>query len=159
MRPKIFGMPSTQQPVDRNVRYRVIEFAKNYNAIHRQPGQHTGPITRTFMLILRTLLYDFANQKTGSCFPSYEAIAEKAGCTRSTVWAALKVLEAAGVLRIYNRLKRAGGRVLRTSNAYVFRDVIPESENPTGTKISKDSDLSSIQPTVKYVVQIGRAHV
>jgi hypothetical protein len=150
-RKKLFGMPPSSG-IDRNQRHRVITFAKGWNAAHREPGQHIGPITRTAMLVLRALLYDFANHQTGSCFPSYEAIAEKAGCARSTVAEALRILEFAGVLRIYTRLKRAGGRVLRTSNAYVFRDMIPESENRPGTKSSKDSVISPDVSPVKIIV-------
>ena len=39
----------------------------------------------------------FHNARTGCCFPSYEAIAAKAECARSTVAEALKALEWAGV--------------------------------------------------------------
>ena len=79
----------------------------------------------------------------------------KSGCARSTVAEALKVLEWAGVLtwqhrttRIRERTTDLFGRiswrwrVIRTSNAYVFRDPQPQligisaskSENPTGTQ-------------------------
>src|SRR5262249_44967012 len=80
---------------------------------------------------------------SGACFPAYEAIAAKAGCARSTVAAAIKALEACGVLtwvhRLWRERDRVGRwRVLRTSNAYVFRDPraagrSSESENQSGT--------------------------
>ena len=67
--------------------------------------------------------------------PVLRAIAEAAGCARSTVAEALKALEDAGVLSWVHRLKRVREpcpdllrrrgwrwRVLRTSNAYNFRD-------------------------------------
>ena len=73
--------------------------------------------------------------RSGCCFPSYEAIAAKAECARSTVAEALKALEWAGVLTWQNRITRilvrerdlfgqwaSRWRVIRTSNAYVFRD-------------------------------------
>jgi DNA-binding FadR family transcriptional regulator len=41
------------------------------------------------------------------CFPSYERIAEKAECARSTVAEALRVLEWAGVLTWQQRITRA----------------------------------------------------
>jgi hypothetical protein len=69
------------------------------------------------------------------CFPSYEAIAARAECARSTVAEALKALEWAGVLTWQHRITRIRERcrdlfghegwlwrVIRTSNAYVFRD-------------------------------------
>ena len=105
----------------------------------KQPRQHKGPITRAFTEVLETLLWGFHNSRTGCCFPSYEAIAAKAGCCRSTVAEALKALEWAGVLTWQNRITRAVVRqrdlfgrwsnrwtVIRTSNAYVFRDPQPQ---------------------------------
>jgi len=43
------------------------------------------------------LLWAFHNARSGLCFPSYEAIAEAAGCARSTVAEAIKALEDAGI--------------------------------------------------------------
>ena len=104
--------------------------------------------------MLEALLWGFHNSRTGCCFPSYEAIAAKAECARSTVAEALKALEWAGVLTWQNRIARihvrerdlfgrwaSRWRVIRTSNAYVFRDPqqrpegVPasKSENPPGT--------------------------
>ena len=100
--------------------------------------------------MLEALLWAFHNAKSGLCFPSYEKIAEAAGCARSTVAEALKALEDAGILSWVQRIKRVRERcrdllgdngwrwrVLRTSNAYNFRDPgAPDpskSEKPTGT--------------------------
>jgi Helix-turn-helix domain len=58
--------------------------------------KHKGPITRAFLEVLQALLWGFHNARSGICFPGYEAIAERAGCARSTVAEALKVLEWAG---------------------------------------------------------------
>jgi hypothetical protein len=99
-----------------------------------------------FTRILNLPLWGFHNSRSGCCFPSYEAIAARAGCARSTIAEALKVLEWAGVLTWQNRIVRIRERcrdlfghegwrwrVIRTSNAYVFRDPASKSENPTGT--------------------------
>ena len=51
-------------------------------------------------------MWSFHNAKTGLCFPSYERIAEAAGCARSTVAEAIKALEDAGILSWVNRIKR-----------------------------------------------------
>lgn len=138
--------------LDREARCRLIAYAHGWNATHREPGQHKGPITRAYMEVLKALLFGFANSKTGSCFPSYEAIAAKADVGRSTVYEAIKVLERAGVMRIVNRLTRVGGRVLRTSNAYVFRDIAPQSENRSGNRNLKESVDSNVPPRVKVIV-------
>jgi hypothetical protein len=105
--------------------------------------------------VLNALLWGFHNCQSGRCFPSYERIAEKADCARSTVYEAIRALEAAGVLSWVNRIVRIREwgpdlfgrarnrwRVIRTSNAYTFVDPGPcgrpsdssKSELQTGTE-------------------------
>jgi hypothetical protein len=152
-REKVFG-PGRAVPLDRNTKARIVAYARAWSARNKQPRQHKGPITRTFLEVLEALLWGFHNSRSGCCFPSYEAIATKAECHRDTVCEALKALEWAGVLTWQNRITRAVVRqrdlfgrwsnrwtVIRTSNAYVFRDPMAEnshframSENPTGTQ-------------------------
>jgi hypothetical protein len=157
-RKKVFG-PGHAVPLDRNAKCRIAAYARAWSARNRRPGQHKGPITRAFLEVLQALLWGFHNSRTGACFPSYERIADRAGCARSTVAEALKVLEWAGVLTWQHRITRIRERcrdlfghdgwrcrVIRTSNAYVFCDPKPQlagvfvskSENPTGTQ---DQDI------------------
>jgi len=152
-REKVFG-PGRAVPLDRNAKARIAAYARAWSARNRQPRQHRGPITRAFLDVLQALLWGFHNSRSGVCFPSYEAIAAKAECARSTVAEALKALEWAGVLTWQNRITRilvrerdlfgqwaSRWQVIRTSNAYVFSDPKPglpcgvscKSENPTGT--------------------------
>jgi hypothetical protein len=170
-REKVFG-PGRQVPLDRNAKARVAAYAKTWSRLHRQDGQHKGPITRAFLDVLQALLWGFHNSRSGCCFPSYERIAEKAGCARSTVTAALKALEWAGVLTWQNRITRIREwctdlfgrqgwrwRVVRTSNAYVFRDpktvaeiagVPSKAENRGGTldqEVSRPSLTPATDPT------------
>jgi hypothetical protein len=147
-REKVFG-PGRAMPLDRNAKCRVLAFAKAWSARHRQPGQHKGPITRTFLDVLEALLWSFHNSRTGACYPAYETIAAKADCHRSTVAEALKALEWAGVLTWQNRITRIlvcerdlfgqwarRWQVVRTSNAYVFRDPKPVPRQiPTETPV------------------------
>jgi hypothetical protein len=153
-REKVFG-PGNAAPLDRNAKARVMAYAKAWSRLHAQPGQHRGPVTRAFLDVLGALLWGFHNSRSGCCFPSYERIATKAECARSTVAEALKVLEWAGVLSWQHRITRVRERcrdlfgregwrwrVIRTSNAYVFGDpkaaemagIPSKSENPTGTQ-------------------------
>jgi hypothetical protein len=153
-RQKVFGAGRTV-PLDRNAKARIAAYARAWSARHRQDRQHHGPITMAFERVLMALLWSFHNSRDGRCFPGYERIAEQARCARSTVAEALKVLELAGVLTWQHRIARAVVRqrdlfgrwssrwtVIRTSNAYVFRDPQPQlagvssakSENPTGTQ-------------------------
>ena len=165
-REKVFG-PGRAVPLDRNAKARILAYAKAWSARHRQPRQHRGPITRTFLEVLEAMLWSFHNSRTGCCFPSYEAIAVSAECNRDTVYEALKVLEWAGVLTWQNRIARiqvrerdlfgrwaSRWRVIRTSNAYVFRDPqqrpagVPasKSENPSGTQNQEVIDSSLAPP-------------
>jgi hypothetical protein len=166
-RQKTFG-PGRAVPLDRNAKCRIAAYARAWSARHRQPRQHKGPIRRTFLEVLQALLWGFHNSRSGVCFPSYEAIAAKAGCARSTVAEALKALEWAGVLTWQHRITRVRERfvdlfgregwqwrVHRRSNAYTFRDPQQhtarpssyQSENQTGTQ---DQDiLDPVQPVAR----------
>jgi hypothetical protein len=153
-REKVFG-PGRAVPLDRNAKARIAVYARAWSARNRRPGQHKGPLTRATWEVLQALLWGFHNSRSGACFPSYERIAEKAGCARSTVAEAIKALEWAGVLSWQHRITRVRERctdlfgrdgwcwrVIRTSNAYVFRDPnLParpsestKSENRSGTR-------------------------
>jgi helix-turn-helix protein len=166
-REEVFG-PARGIPLDRNAKARIKVYVQGYNARYRQPGQHHGPITRAFMDVFEALLWGFHNSRDGRCFPSYEAIAAKAKCGRTTVYEAINVLEAANVLSWVNRIWREQvrerdlfgkwaqrWRTIRTSNAYVFRDPLPchegqgasKSENPTGTLFPEISLSKKHAPT------------
>ena len=119
------------------------------------------------MEVLEALLWGFHNGKDGRCFPSYESIAERAKCSRDTVYEAIKALEFANVLSWVNRITRirtrerdlfgqwaTRWRIIRTSNAYVFRDPLPchegrpilrfssKSENPIWNHLIQDFSLT-----------------
>ena len=183
-REKVFG-PGRAIPLDRNAKARIGAYAEGYTALHRRKGQHRGPLTRAYLDVLKKLLWGFHNAETGRCFPSYEAIAEKAKVHRSTVGRAIAALEAAGVLTWENRLVRQRVAVpglerpvlvlvpRRTSNAYIFRDPqpeiranLPKSQNSTGTtlKISfslketeKVAPLDPSNPLDAVLIRLGKA--
>lgn len=132
-REKVFG-DGDPLPLDRNAKARIIALAR---ALMRkaEPGKHYGEITAKAYAVFEALLWGFHNARSGLCFPSYEAIAEKAGCARSTVAEALKALEAAGLLSWVNRITRiriaerdlfgrlvSRWKLIRITNAYRFRD-------------------------------------
>jgi len=179
-REKVFGQGRCQ-PLDRNAKARIMVYARAWSARHRQPGQHRGPLTRATLEVLEALLWGFHNSRDGRCFPSYETIALRAQCCRDTVYEAIKALEMANILTWVNRLIRVQfreldlfgklalrSRLIRTSNAYVFRDPLPgsmalgqsgggeatgalsiastsKSENPPRTQ-NQDSYLLTINP-------------
>ena len=107
-REKVFG-PRRQIPLDRNQKARIAAYARAWDRQHRQPGQRGGALGRAALDVLGTLLWMFHNARSGCCFPSYERIADKAGCARSTVATAVKALEWAGVLTWQNRIVQRTG--------------------------------------------------
>jgi hypothetical protein len=183
-REKIFGQ-GRGVALDRNAKARILVYARAWSARHRRPGQHRGPLTRATLEVLEALLWGFHNSRDGRCFPSYESIALRAQCCRDTVYEAIRALEAAEILTWVNRLIRVQfreldlfgklalrSRLIRTSNAYVFRDPLPctqnrgegregaaagvaslasssKSENPSGTLNQDFSYLSTASPDPK----------
>jgi hypothetical protein len=136
-REKIFGQ-GRGVALDRNAKARIVVYARAWSAKHRRPGQHRGPLTRATLEVLQALLWGFHNSRDGRCFPSYETIAARAQCCRDTVYEAIRALEAAEILTWVNRLIRVQyreldlfgkmalrSRLVRTSNAYTFRDPLP----------------------------------
>jgi hypothetical protein len=175
-REKLFGY-GRPRPLDRNAKARILHWAR-CAAREKASGRQRGIITRAALEVLQALLWGFHGAKSGLCFPSYERIAEAAGCARSTVYEAIRALEDAGVLTWVNRIKRVKERcvdllgdqgwrwrVLRTSNAYEFRDPSPSPERPnpsksetrTGTETSVlDSSLFAALDRLKEALR-GRA--
>jgi hypothetical protein len=151
-REKVFGH-GRPRALERNAKARIMHWARCLSR-RTEKGRAYGVVTAKALAVLEALLWGFHNARSGLCFPSYETIAEAAGCARSTVAEALKALEDAGILTWVQRIKRVRERVSdllgdngwrwrveRTSNAYNFRDPgspdPSKSENPTGTPIQE----------------------
>jgi hypothetical protein len=164
-REKVFG-PATGLPLDREGKVRIMTKAR---ALLRatEAGKHYGPLTAKAVAVLEALLWGFHNAKSGQCMPSYDTIAERAGCARSTVALALKALEAEGLLTWVNRITRIiereldlfghwvrRWRTIRITNAYTFRDHKTEgmqgraskSEIQAGTSIQESSISCTTAP-------------
>lgn len=151
MREKTFGY-GVCIPGNRADKINLMESAKRYNRRNKVGRQHKGPLTRTTMDVLRALVWNFHNAVTGRCFPSYEAIAEKAECGRSTVHRAIQALEAAGFLTWCHRLGRIGEQVFRTSNGYRFSGMSGQSQNAAGTQIKELPKTLTVYEKTEYIV-------
>jgi hypothetical protein len=161
-RERLFG-EGRAIPLDRNAKARIMVLAR---ALMRRTGEgkHYGVLTAKFVAVLGALLWGFHNAQSGRCFPSYERIAEKADCSRASVYSAIHALERAGILSWVNRIVRIREwgsdlfgraqnrwRVIRTSNAYTFNDPQPQarpmnsskSKFPTGTEGQESFSLAS----------------
>ncbi len=172
-RQKVFT-DGRQTPIDRNDRARLMFLAH----VARCKGQ----ITRAGVDILRALIFQFANLKDGRCFPSYERIAEAAGCDERTVGRCLPQLEAMGLVTWVNRLRRikerveglagvwaATWRVTRTSNAYDFPliakktpEIPTKGQNSRGTNSIVTSsfcitDLDPQNPLHASLIRLGQS--
>jgi hypothetical protein len=114
--------PST--PLTHKEKKEIEAEAHAYNARHRKPGQHQGPLTAATLRVLHALLWQFHNTERGYCWPSLRKIAVAARCCKDTAHEAVKALRAAGFLRWWHQFKRKVIRGLaalyRTSNAYTF---------------------------------------
>jgi Helix-turn-helix domain len=89
-------------PLDREAKERILAKAKALSH-PTEKGKHYGVLTDKHLAVLRVLLFGFHNAHSGRCFPSYEAIAKAAHCSRTTVNAAIKALEDAGLMTWVNR--------------------------------------------------------
>ena len=162
-REKVFGDGPTRL-LDRNAKTRVMIFTRSLMR-RTDKGMAYGQLTAKAVAVAEALLWGFHNARSGLCFPSYETIAARAGCARSTVAEALKMLEAAGVLTWVHRIVRIKERcadlfghmgrrvrVIRTSNGYQFNDpkqaafkgYPSKSDYPSGIPIQES--ISSVAP-------------
>jgi DNA-binding transcriptional ArsR family regulator len=91
----MFGL-GRPRALDRNAKVRIMHWARCLSR-RTEKGRAYGVVTAKALAVLEALLWSFHNAKSGVCFPSYEKIAEAAGCARSTVAESLKALEDAGI--------------------------------------------------------------
>lgn len=144
-RKKVFG-PGRAVPLDKNAKARITACVKAWSARHP-----SAPSWRSWRPC-----YGASASRSGTCYPPYKRVAERAGCARSTVAEAIKVLETAGVLSsIQNKCTDLFGksgrrwRVVRTSNAYCFHD--PKAATQAGipshshfrSGLNRDSSVAS----------------
>lgn len=144
-REKVYG-DGPRIPLDREAKVRIMHLARALK--HRtEKRKHYGRLTGKFVDVLHAMLWLIHDARSGQCNPSYETIADKAGCHRDTVYEAIRALESVGILSWVQRIKRVREwvpdllgrrvpvwRVLRISNAYVFRDPRATGMSPIGDK-------------------------
>jgi predicted RNA binding protein with dsRBD fold (UPF0201 family) len=124
-----FGPPERRK-LDRNLVAKLLFLAEALDRRTRAKRQHGGLLKAKGLDVLRALLRRFYSYRTGETYPSYEQIAEAAGCCRATVATKLRVLEELGIIDTIRRKVVAtftsnAHRVrfdvpVQTSNSYVF---------------------------------------
>ena len=88
----------------------------------RKPGCQNGAIGKAALTVLRSLLFDFTNMKTGVCFPRVRTLQAKLQpwYSRASIFRALDRLEAVGVLTRVSRRMRNAKKVVQGASLYVF---------------------------------------
>jgi hypothetical protein len=116
----------------RKVRGRLLEAAAKYDQVHRikhrtaRNRRENGAIGHVGLNVLRSLLYDFLDCRTGRLDPAIATIAGRVGHSIGAVVDALKRLRAHGFLDWLRRYVPTGERGIRgpqvkqTSNAYAI---------------------------------------
>ena len=174
-REKVFG-DGPRVPLDREAKVRIMHLARVLKR-KTELGKHYGTLTGKFVNVLHAMLWLIHDGRSGQCNPAYETIADKAACARSTIWEAIKALESAGILSWVNRITRIRERdtdlfgrsiwvwrVVRTSNAYTFRDpkaparrgIVSKSEIPAGPP-NEVNNQPSAPPPLDPDTPLGRA--
>lgn len=82
------------------------------------------------------VLCSFADNETGICYPSYETIAARAGCSRRKAIACIETLVEKGLLRKEERATKNGGN--RTNIYYLHGEI--EEKSADSNEISDESD-------------------
>jgi CRP-like cAMP-binding protein len=107
-----FGEPQRRK-LGREQIARILFLAEAFDRRTRQKGQHGGTLKGKGLDVLRALLRQFYCKATGECYPSYDTIAEAAGCCRETVRQKLKALELLGIIEIIRRKVARSNGTLR----------------------------------------------
>ena len=131
-----------------------MHIAERLNARTRQPGQHGGCLKDSGLQLLRALLFQFLDCRTGRLDPSLDTLARATGHCRATIVAALRRLRQAGFVTWVQRvaLVRIDGqlRPQQVTNGYA----IGTGHAPTGFMPSqwRDAYGSSFcsEPTDPY---------
>lgn len=123
------------RPISYKEREQIWRDALEREAATRKPGCQNGVIGKAGLAVLRSLLFDFTNMKTGVCFPRVRTLQAKLQpwYSRASIFRALDRLEAVGVLTRVSRRMRNAKKVIQGASLYVFGR-ITEAEQAMLTK-------------------------
>ena len=91
------------QPMPKRQAVKLWHAARRFERQTRERNRQDGAIGRNGLAILQALLFDFLNYRSGALYPSWAAIADKAGISERSVGRGLAKLKAAGVLHWLRR--------------------------------------------------------
>ena len=110
------------RPITYEEREKIWRDALAREKASRKPGCENGQLGKTALAVLRSLLFDFTNMKTGVCFPRVRTLQERLQpwYSRASIFRALDRLEAVGVLTRVSRRMRNAKKVVQGASLYVF---------------------------------------
>jgi hypothetical protein len=110
------------RPISYKEREQIWNDAVALETATRKPGCQNGAIGKAALTVLRSLLFDFTNMKTGVCFPRVRTLQAKLQpwYSRASIFRALDRLEAVGVLTRVSRRLRNAKKVVQGASLYVF---------------------------------------
>ena len=110
------------RPISYKEREQIWRDALEREAASRKPGCQNGELGKAGLAVLRSLLFDFTNMKTGVCFPRVRTLQAKLQpwYSRASIFRALDRLEAVGVLTRVSRRMRNAKKVVQGASLYVF---------------------------------------
>ncbi|MGP0076207.1 MAG: helix-turn-helix domain-containing protein [Bryobacteraceae bacterium] len=114
-----------------------------------------GGVPYGWLKIYEVLLFAFYSPQTGQCFPSHQAIADKARCSVSTVQRALKWARENALIVWAHGLVRDGWRVLRTSNRYAFAGFLSIRQIAASIAASNGQKRRGIPTSYKSFAEIA----
>ena len=91
----------------------------------KAPGRQSGAIGQSGIAVLRAIAFHFYSKARAAAWPSYTALQAATGFCRQTVAAAIKRLEAAGLLLVTRRAGWNGSRIVRETNIYRLPAGVP----------------------------------
>jgi predicted transcriptional regulator len=110
------------RPITYQERDQIWRDALEREAASRKPGCENGELGKAALAVLRSLLFDFMNMKTGVCFPRVRTLQERLQpwYGRASIFRALDRLEASGIVQRVHRRMRNAAKVVQGASLYVF---------------------------------------
>jgi predicted transcriptional regulator len=126
------------RPISYQERDQIWRDALAREKASRKPGCENGQLGKTALAVLRSLLFDFTNMKTGVCFPRVRTLQERLQpwYSRAAIFRALDRLEASGIVQRVSRRMRNAGKVVQGATLYVFGR-ITEAEKTMVRKVGQ----------------------
>ena len=126
------------RPISYEEREKLWRDALERENATRKKGCANGELGKAGLAVLRSLLFDFMNMKTGACFPRVRTLQARLQpwYSKASIQRALNRLEACGIVqRVHRRMKNAA-KVVQGASLYVFARMT-EAEQAMARKLGK----------------------